>query len=123
MLVGLYIFVDDDFEDPIYAEPELDDLDEEQRILLCQIIDDAMEGDRPATGVVTLGDAMIGYRFSSRTGISHVGVVEDGIPRAQLVSYLQDLATTYADEVDTPRSPERAGVADVVGVVQPPWED
>ena len=30
MLLGLYIFVDDDFQDPIYGEPSSEDLDEDE---------------------------------------------------------------------------------------------
>lgn len=122
MLLGVYIFVDDDFDDPIYAVPALDDLDDELRVTLCQLIDDAIEGDRGNTGVVEHGAALIGYRMSTRTGVSHVAVVEDGVARSELVSYLQELVTIYGDEVDAPRQPERAGVSDVVDIVEPPWE-
>jgi hypothetical protein len=123
MLLGVYIFVDDDFDDPVYAVPALEDLDDELSVAICQVIDEAMEGDRSTSGVVTHGSALIGYRMSTRTGISHVAVVEDGVARSELVAYLQELATTYADEVDAPRQPERAGVADVVDIVEPPWEE
>lgn len=123
MLLGVYIFVDDDFEDPVYAVPALDDIDVDLRVAICQIIDDAMEGDRGTSGVVEQGSALIGYRMSTRTGISHVAVVEDGVARSELVAYLQELATTYADEVDAPRQPERAGVSDVVDIIEPPWEE
>ena len=123
MLRGVYIFVDDDFTDPVYGEPSLDDLDQELRVALCEIIDDAIEGDRASSGIVALGECLIGYRFASRTGITHAAIVEDSVMKSDLNAYLQSLASIYADEVDTPREPERAGVADVVHVVEFPWEE
>jgi len=123
MLRGVYIFVDDDFSDPVYAEPSLDELEHELRIRLCEIIDDAIEGERPASAIVSHGEVLIGYRFASRTGITHAAIVEDGVAKGDLTEYLQELASTYADEVDAPRQPERAGVADVVDVVERPWEE
>ena len=42
---------------------------------------------------------------------------------AHAETYLLRLADRYMDEVDTPRSPERSGIIDVVVEVIPPWEE
>lgn len=123
MLVGLFIFVDDDFADPIYAEPELDDLDHDLGVFICQMIDDVIEGDRPNAGVVDRAGTLIGYKHNSRTGISHVAVVSDGVAKDELVEFLGELAQTYVDEVDVPRLPERDGVAELVEGIYPPWDE
>jgi hypothetical protein len=123
MLLGLYIFVDDDFDDPVYADPALEDLDEEVRVALCEAVDDAIEGDGPANGHRAIGEVIVAWRTQTRTGLSFVAVVEDLVKPADAAEYLSALTNAYMDEVDDPRNPERDGVADVVADVLPPWDE
>ena len=51
MLVGLYILVEDDFDRPVYADPDSGDLDEELWVVAREVVNDALEGDGANTGV------------------------------------------------------------------------
>lgn len=124
MVVALYIFVDDDYDNPIYADPDRDDLEPELYTAMCEAANEALEGDRPGTGTHTDIDEMrLGWRFHSRLSLHFVCVVTDDVEAADLETYLKDLQKQYLDEVDDPRDPERDGVEDVVVDVIPPWED
>jgi hypothetical protein len=123
MLIGLYIFVDEEFSDPLYADPDPEDLEEDYWSAVCEAVVEALEGDREAVGVVQRGEAWLGWRTMPRSGLSFVAVVTDDVKPASVAGYLQHLARTYMDEVDDPLNPERDGVEDVVVEVIPPWED
>ena len=122
MLNALYIFVDDDFADPVYADPSVEDQDEAMFTAVCEAANDAFEGDARPNGHKDWHDSMICWRFQSRLGLTFVAVVSDDIRAGQVDQFLTDLSRQYLDEVDDPRHPERAGVADVVVDVIPPWE-
>jgi len=122
MLIGLYILVDEEFSDPLYADPDAEDLEEEYWAAVCEAVVEALEGDRHAAGVETIGEAWVGWR-TQRSGLSFVAVVSDDVKQGSVTAYLQNLARTYVDEVDDPLNPEREGVEDVVVEVIPPWED
>ncbi len=122
MLVGLYIVIDDDFQDPVYAEPPAEDLDEELWSALCEQIQEALEGEGPARGHVDFGEARLVWRSLLRFGISLVAITR-GVQAAEVQTYLKQLAERYFDEVDDVRQPDRPGVSDVVVDVIPPWDD
>lgn len=122
MLLGVYIIVDDEYDSPIYAEPKASELEEDVWERICELVEDVLDGDREPRGTVVVGEALVGWRSLTKTGITFVAVVSDDV-RPQLVElYLQKLAKRYADEVDDWRSPDKGGVADVVIDVIPPWE-
>ncbi|MBW1879151.1 MAG: hypothetical protein JRI25_03180 [Deltaproteobacteria bacterium] len=122
MLLGLYIFVDDDFDDPIYAAPDSDELDEEAWEAGCEAIVAALEGDGHNAGVKTVGELRIGWKSMPRAGISFLVIVPKKTKATSVVSYLRHLSRTYMEEVDDPRYPGRHGVEEVVIEVIPPWE-
>lgn len=127
MRVALFIFVDEDIEDPLYADPELDRVDPEVWNRVAQLMQDITEGDVEGDGTdaletADLEDALLGWRLVPKTGLSFVAVVEDATP-GQVERYLKALQKRYFDEVDNVRRPEREGVDDVVVDVIPPWEE
>ena len=124
MVVALYIFVDDDFDTPIYGEPDREELDPDLHRVLCETVNEAFEGDRPASGHHTEVDELrVGWRFMSRLGLSFICAVPDDVKPGELDAYLKALQKHYLDEVDDPREPEREGVEDVIVDVVAPWED
>jgi len=123
MLVGMYILVDDEYGSPIYAEPPPSELDDGVWHQVCELVQDVLDGEQETRGTLQQGEMLIGWRSLLKTGITFVAVVSAGV-RPQLIElYLQKLAKRYADEVDDWRSPDKAGVADVVIDVIPPWEE
>lgn len=122
MLNLLAIIVDDDFNPPVYVDPEPEELEPDVWSAVRQIVVDVGEGELSANGEKTLGDLKIGWRAVLKNGLTFVAVVED-VSSADLRGYLTELVTRYFDEVDDVRKPERDGVADVVVDVIPPWED
>ncbi len=123
MLIGLYIFLEEEFADPIYADPGSEDLEDDQWSAICEAVVEALEGDREPTGIVAHGEAWLAWRLLPKVGLSFVVLVTDDVKASGVTAYLQHLARTYMDEVDDPLAPERDGVADVVVEVIPPWED
>lgn len=123
MLVGLYIFLDDEYDDPIYGDPAPDDLDGGLWPAACEAITDALDEERDATGVMTVGETHVAWHSFIRQGVSFVAMVTDDVKASEVEKYLAHLARRYMDEVDDPRNPERAGVEDVVVDVIPPWEE
>ena len=123
MLDGLFIFVDDDFADPLYADPAPGDVDPDLWQKLCSAVDDAIEGDGKAEGHEHIQEWHIAWRFNSKLGLSFAAIVTDDVRPKLIHRFLSALDRRYVDEVDDPREPERAGVADVVADVVPPWED
>ena len=123
MLVGLYIFLDDDFEDPIYGDPDSEDLEPDLWERACTAVNDALDEEHAADGVVTVGEYHVGWRVFVKQGVSFVAMVTDDVRNQDVDKYLSNLARRYMDEVDDARNPEREGVEDVVVDVIPPWED
>ncbi len=124
MLVGLYIFIDDDFDDPVFADPSADELEEDLWEFLCERTNDAVEGEGDAQGFAPYGDRMIvGWRHLVKLGVSFVCVVKNEVKGSKVNSYLRSLAREYLDEVDDVRRPDRTGIQDVLVDVIPPWEE
>jgi hypothetical protein len=123
MLVGLYIFVDDEYDDPIYADPAPEEIDRLLWQAACEHIDEALEDDGPARGVVEVGVCRVGWRIHLKMGLSFVGIVRKEVSDDQLMRYLDAVHVAYMDEVDDARKPDRAGVEDVIIDVVAPWED
>jgi hypothetical protein len=122
MLFGVYIIVDDEYDSPIYAEPKPGELEDGMWERVCELVEDVLDGDREARGTLAAGEALIGWRALTKTGITFVAIVSDDLKPQLVELYLQKLAKRYADEVDDWRSPDKGGVADVVVDVIPPWE-
>jgi hypothetical protein len=123
MLQGVYIIVDDDFSDAVYADPPIEDLDAQTFEALCEAINDAIEGDGEVNGHRIIDDFRIGWRYQARLGLAFAAIVSEDVGPTQLDRYLKGVSRHYLDEVDSPRDPEREGVADVVADVIPPWDD
>jgi len=123
MLIGLYIFVDDDFDDPVYADPRPADLDEDVWVAGCEAVQDAIDEEGEITGLKKVGESLVAWRVLPRTEVSFLAIVTDDVKPASVQAYLSLLARRYLDEVDEPKTPERDGVADVVVDVIPPWEE
>jgi hypothetical protein len=121
MLHLLAIIVDDDFQPPIYIDPEPEDLDPDLWTAVRQIVVDVAEGELAAIGARDHADVQIAWRSVVKNGLTFVCVVED-VETGDAKAYLKDLAARYFDEVDDVRRPERDGVADVVVDVIPPWD-
>lgn len=122
MLAGLYIIVDDEFDAPIYADPSPRELDEGLWASVCEVVQDVFDEERDAKGSTAVGDHLVVWRALGKVGLTFVAIVRD-VKLPQVEAYLQRLARRYSDEVDDPRTPDRAGVEDVVVDVIPPWED
>jgi len=123
MLVGLYIFVDDDFHTPLYAEPGSEELEDDVWEGLCEAANDALEGDSDAQGTTEVGDCIVGWRHLVKPSLSFVCAVTTDIKPSLVNKYLRALARQYLDEVDDLRRPDKVGINDVIVDVIPPWED
>jgi hypothetical protein len=123
VLAGLYIFVDDDFADPIHADPPLDELDDEVREAICTVIFEAVEGDGKGDGTSAVSDVKFAWRLMAKAGLSFVVVVEEDLSQRDAMQHLQDVQKRYLDEVDDLRNPDKAGVQDVIVDVIPHWEE
>jgi hypothetical protein len=124
MLVGLFIFLDDEFEDPLYGDPaDPADLDPVVWQTACEAVNDALDEEGHASGVRTVSETHVAWNSFVKQGISFVAMVTDDVKGSDVERYLAHLARRYMDEVDDARNPEREGVEDVVVDVIPPWED
>ena len=123
MLIGLYIFLDDEFDDPIYGDPSPVDLDPKLWETACEAVNDALDEEREPHGIIVHGENWIAWHSYIKQGVSFCAIVTDDVKQQEVDRYLTQLARRYMDEVDDPRNPERDGVEDVVVDVIPPWED
>jgi hypothetical protein len=123
MLQGVYIFRDDDFDLPLYADPDTGDLEPEVWEALVEAVSEALDGEARPEGHVAVDEVVVGWKVLLRVGLSFAAVCEAGVLLTDVESYLRALARHYMDEVDDPRKPERDGVEDVVVDVLPPWEE
>ncbi|TNE92557.1 MAG: hypothetical protein EP330_01030 [Deltaproteobacteria bacterium] len=123
MLEALLLVLDADFERPLYAEPEIDEIDEEWIARLVAIVDEVAEGDRRADGCDQYEEWHLGYKVLSRFGLAFCAVVTDDVPAAEVQTYLNNLAKQYTDEVDDIRDPDLDGLGDLIVDVIPPWEE
>lgn len=121
---GVWIFRDDEFDGPLYADPSREDLDDEALWeTLCEAVLEAVDGDGSRFDLLEHGDRKLGWKLHARTGISFVAVAPGTTLPADVKQYLADLQQRYLDEVDDARFPDRSGVEDIVVDVIPPWED
>ena len=123
MLEFVVIALEDDPTEPVYAEPGLEDIDEDLSERMLAAVNLAFEGDGKADGTATFGGLRYGWRVLVRAGVGFGAAVTDDVSSGQLTKYLKDLAAAYMDEVDDPREPELEGPDDVVAGVVPPWEE
>jgi len=123
MQAGLYIFYEDEFEDPIYADPTSDDLDEGLWEVACEAVQAALGGEGPSKGHSEVADHQVGWRTFNKLGVSFAVVVSSDVHAPLIDEFLQELARRYFDDVDDAQSPDRPGVADIDDDVIPPWEE
>ena len=119
---GLWIFRDDEFGEPIYAEPASEDVEPSLWTALCEIALEAFEGDAARTGMQSAGDWNVRWKFHSKSGLSFVVAADQDLPSGEVKEFLDELVQRYFDEVDDVRFPEADGVEDIVVDVIPPWE-
>jgi hypothetical protein len=122
MLLGLYIVVDDEIDDPVYAEPPKGEQDEAIWAKLGEIVNDLRDGEIEPRGSVKVGEAIVAWRSLVKTGLIFLAAVSDDVKPQLVEVFLQKVAKKYVDEVDDWRSPDRGGVSEVVVDVIPPWE-
>ena len=121
---GVWIFRDDEFDSPLYAEPSREDLEDGPLWqAICEAVLEAVDGDGPRADVIEHGDVRVGWKLNARMGISFVVAAGDGASASDVKQYLNDLAQRYFDEVDDARFPDLGGVEDIVVDVIPPWEE
>ncbi|MFT7521954.1 MAG: hypothetical protein ACI9MC_004106, partial [Kiritimatiellia bacterium] len=73
MEYGVFIFRDDEFLNPIHAEPARDDLDDSGLWeFMCEHVLEAVDGDGPRNGTDVLGDWRICWRVHNRSSVSFV---------------------------------------------------
>ena len=122
MEYGIWIFRDDEFLGPVYADPSRDELEEPG---LWQFIREhvleAFEGDGPRFETEVHDDWRFGWKLHARTGMSFVVAVHGEVTVSDLKQFISDLTQRYMDEVDDARFPDIGGVADIVVDVIPPW--
>lgn len=124
MEYGVWIFRDEEFNDPIYAEPARVDLEDEALwVQICESVLEAYEGDGPRFDTKVVGDTRVGWKLHARTGVTVVASVEAEVAVSELKQFINDLTQRYFDEVDDARFPDVGGVADIIIDVIPPWEE
>ena len=95
MLVGLFIFVDDDFDDPVYSDVDGDDIEEEVWTAACEAVNEALEGDGPSTGTMTVSEQVIAWRTQVRIGLSFMGIAKS-VKESDLSGYLNQVSKAYS---------------------------
>jgi hypothetical protein len=124
MEYGIWIFRDDEFTAPLYADPHREELEDEALWqALCEHVLEAFEGDGPRFETEIQDDWRVGWKLHARTGVSFAVAVKGDVTVSDLKQFLSDLAQRYMDEVDDARFPDMGGVEDIVVDVIPPWED
>ena len=120
-MLGTYVFLDDDIQDPIYAEPPLEDLDDDGEAVK-EVVAESVDGDLAVRGVQATEDGHVAWQHKSRTGLTFVAITTE-CGGSALQRYLSEVIRAYEDEVDDVRNPDRDGVVDVILSVEPPEEE
>ncbi len=124
MLVGLYIFVDDDdFDRPVHADPDSEELDPELWDAGVEALQDAFDDEGPAQGCIEVAEHWVAWKLHVKMGIAFLAIVSDDVSAPDVKAYLKLVHKAYFDEVDDARNPDRDGVAEVLIDVVAPWED
>jgi hypothetical protein len=124
MSQGIWIFRDDEFDAPLYAEPSREDLDDDPLWqTICEAVLDAVDGEGSRFDVIEHAESKVGWKVHGRVGITFVVVTPGDVQSAEIKQYLTSLQQRYLDEVDDARFPDIGGVEDIVVDVIPPWED
>jgi hypothetical protein len=120
---GVWIFRDDEFDQPLYAEPSREDLEDEPLWqAICEAVLEAVDGDGSRFDVIDHGDGRIGWKLNARMGITFVVRATSEQSSSDVKHFLNELAQRYFDEVDDARFPDPGGLEDIVVDVIPPWE-
>ncbi len=123
MLESLLIFIDDDFDDPIYASPAPDELDEDLWHAICERLTDVLDGEDKSDGSAVVDNVRYNWRTYVKTGLSFVCATSHDFKSSKIDRYLQAVIRQYMEDVDDIRHPQRDGVEDIVLGVVPPWEE
>ena len=123
MTHSLYILRDDDFDAPIYADPAVDELDEDVWDFIVNTVHEAVENEGPKNGVNEVQEHWIGWKMITRAGLSFVVVLEDEHDKSGILEFLADLSSHYMGEVDDIRFPDTDGLEDVLVDVIAPWDE
>ncbi len=121
--IGVYIFLDGDYDRPLYAEPDLADDDAGLWEVLCEAVEEATDGDRPRKGSAVEGALRFGWRLIPKTNLAFVVTVDESVSAAHLDTYMSDLTERYLDEIIDIRRPEAEGMETILIDVVAPWED
>ncbi len=123
MLVGLYIFVDDDFDRPVFADPDPEELDAKLWDAGVEALQDALDDEGPVSGCEEVAGHWVSWKLHTKMGVSFLAIVRSDVPQGDVKTYLKLVHKAYFDEVDDARNPDREGVEDVIIDVVAPWED
>jgi hypothetical protein len=125
MAHSLIIIRDDEFDSLIYAEPSVEDLDEEVWHAVMNLIHEAVENEGPRTGLQEISDTFVSWKYHARIGVSFVVVVpeEDVEDSSELTDFMGAVSSHYMSEVSEPRFPETEGLYDVLVDVIAPWDE
>jgi len=123
MEAGVYIFLDEDFERPVFARPDPEEADEALWAGLCEAVHDAYEGEGDRAGTGDVDGYVFAWVLRPKFGLAFVATAPDRVDDDELSTYLADLVERYFDEVDDVRRPDPDGVEDVIIDVVAPWED
>jgi hypothetical protein len=123
MAHGMYILRDCEFEDPIFADPVVDEVDTDVWAAVVAAVHEALEHDGQKTGTVEVGEQWVSWNVIARSGLSFVLVMDESYPKADVRAYLGALSTHYLGEVDDVRFPESDGLDDVLIDVIAPWDE
>ena len=123
MAHSLYILRDDDFDAPIYADPPVDELDEEVWDSIVHVVHEAVEHNGSRSGTTEVLDQWIAWKMIPRSGVTFVIVMEDDHDQTDIQEYLQELSNHYVGEVDDVRFPDDEGLSDVIVDIIAPWDE
>ena len=87
---------------PIYADPPVDELDEEvwDRV---HVVHEAVEHNGSRSGTTEVLDQWIAWKMIPRSVVTFVIVMEDDHDQTDIQEYLQELSNHYVGEVDDVR--------------------
>lgn len=123
MLEAMVIVVDGDFERPVYAEPEFEEVEGELASLMEQVVEEVMDGERRSSGTISFEESTLAFKVRTRLGVAFLALISDDVEQQDVTSFLDDVVRQYLDNVDDARDPDLDGVADLLLDVIPPWEE
>ena len=123
MAHALYILRDDDFDAPIYADPPVDELDDEVWDAIVHVVHEAVEHNGSRAGTTEVAEQWVAWKMIPRSGVTFVIVMEDDYDQTDIQEYLQELSNHYVGEVEDVRFPDADGLGDVIIDIIAPWDE